>query len=309
MINFNRLLIGFFALFIVQVNSAFAANKNVGTSGASFLRIGSGPRPTAMGEAFVAIADDINTVHHNPAGLALIEESQMTAMHTQWFQNLNYDFGAFAVPTGIGTFAISAATLKASDIQKRGNDESDLGTFENLDAAYALSYGRNIIDNLAAGVTLRYIKEEIDTESAQAMSGDLGLRYQMASRPLSFGFAVRHFGPEIKFIDESDPQPLTFDVGAAHRFFSDKLVLATDLRKPRDNDVQYGFGAEYIQPIGKDFSTALRAGYSSETTGPDGAHGISLGAGVGIKQLELNFAWVPFGDLGNTFRYGALFRF
>ena len=55
--------------------------------------------------------------------------------------------------------------------------------------------------------------------------------------------------------------------------------------------------------------TRRAAGYKSLATDADGANGLTLGAGVGFRRLDLDFAWVPMGDLGNTFRYAALFRF
>jgi hypothetical protein len=30
---------------------------------------------------------------------------------------------------------------------------------------------------------------------------------------------------------------------------------------------------------------------------------------MGYKNVSFDFAWVPFGDLGNTFRYSLLLKF
>jgi hypothetical protein len=43
------------------------------TSGADFLLIGSGARSEGMGGAFTAVADDVNALTFNPAGLALLK--------------------------------------------------------------------------------------------------------------------------------------------------------------------------------------------------------------------------------------------
>ena len=42
------------------------------TSGADFLLMTTGARPDGMGQAFSAVADDINTLSFNPAGLGNI---------------------------------------------------------------------------------------------------------------------------------------------------------------------------------------------------------------------------------------------
>jgi len=53
--------------FQLSALSLFAAGP--GTTGATFLKLGVGSRPVAMGEAFVAVADDINALFWNPSGL------------------------------------------------------------------------------------------------------------------------------------------------------------------------------------------------------------------------------------------------
>ena len=288
---------------------AAAGNSKVGTSGAQFLKIGAGARPTAMGEAYTAISDDVNAVYFNPAGLAQLKSCEITAMHTEWFQNIGYDFGAFAMPTSVGTFGLSAATLSTDQIQRRGLDESDQGTFTDQDAAYALSYGHPLGETLSFGATARFIRSQIDSASANAWGGDVGLLKRIADSPYSLGVAARHFGSEVKFHNEGDPQPFTVDGGAAGRFVHNHLVVGLTLSLPRDNNLQLGGGVEWAERNPDGFRYAARAGYRSMSNAANGASGVSLGAGIGFKRLDLDFAWVPMGDLGNTFRYAIDFRF
>jgi hypothetical protein len=285
-----------------------ASDAKVGTSGAQFLKIGAGARPTAMGEAFTAIADDVNAAYFNPAGLGQLERAELTAMQTQWFQGLDYNFGAFALPTSAGTFGVSAATLEAEDLERRGADESSLGSFSNLDSAYALSYGGKFGETMFAGATARMIRLEIADASASAWAGDLGLLKRLGDR-YSLGLAARNFGQEIKFDEEGDPLPFVVDAGAAGRFVDGRLLAGLTLSMPRDNDLQYAAGVEWAERNPEGFRYAARAGFRSMATDADGASGITVGAGIGYRKLDVDFAWVPMGDLGNTFRYAVLFRF
>ncbi|MCB4755424.1 MAG: PorV/PorQ family protein [Elusimicrobia bacterium] len=301
----------YYLAFVIGLGSvlcAQAANDKVGTSGAQFLKIGAGARPTAMGEAFVGIADDVNAVYYNPAGLASVSQPEITAMHMEWFQGMNYDFGAFAYPTDMGAFAFSAATLRTDNLEKRGTDESLQGSFDAMDAAYTLSYSRTFGPLTSLGLTGRYIEQKIDIYSARTWSGDVGLLQRLGSRPIKVGVAVKHLGESVKFRSESDPLPLTLDVGVGANLFRERMKLGFDVKKARDNDSQVGTGLEWMQPAGENLRFALRGGYNSATTDPD-ATGMSLGAGVGYKQFDIDFAWVPFGDLGNTFRYAFHARF
>lgn len=293
---------------LLCAGTSFSANSNVGTSGAQFLKIGAGARPTAMGDAFVGVADDVNAIYFNPAGLGFQTQSQMTAMRTEWFEGLNYDYGAFSLPLKSGSLGFSVSTLKAEDLEKRSADESLQGSFETLDAAYTFSYGHKMGESWSLGATARYLKQEIDATSAGAWGGDVGIFKKLSGRPVTVGLAIRHMGQEIKFVNESDPQPMTIDAGLGMKMLSNKLIVGLNFQKPRDNDVQFGTGLEYTQPLRKDFRCAVRTGYSSAKT-DSGGSGLSIGGGVGYKLLDLDLAWVPYGDLGNTIRTGISFRF
>lgn len=60
-----------FTLFLLTLTVVLSANSYAQVSSAAvlFLRIAAGARAAAMGEAFVAVADDATTTHWNPAGL------------------------------------------------------------------------------------------------------------------------------------------------------------------------------------------------------------------------------------------------
>lgn len=301
----------FFIIGLIAAASsiALAIDKKAGTSGAQFLKIGAGARSTAMGDAFVAVADDVNSVVFNPAGLATISKPELTAMHTEYFQDINYDFGAFAYPTDMGAFAVSAATLKVEDLEKRALDESRQGSFEAMDAAYGLSFARNFGPLTSLGITSRYIKQEIDNVSAGTLSGDIGILRRLGHRPIKVALAVRHLGGDIKFRNEADPQPLTIDGGTSISLMRERLLLGLNIKKTRDDGLRFGLGTEYHLTMNQDFNVTVRGGYNSTRTNTEGASGLSAGAGLGFRQFAFDFAWVPFGDLGNTFRYSLHIKF
>ena len=65
-----------------------------------FLSIGTGARAKAMGNSFVAIADDATAGYWNPAGLLRVKSDlQLSLMHAEYFAGIaKYDFGAVAFP-------------------------------------------------------------------------------------------------------------------------------------------------------------------------------------------------------------------
>lgn len=297
-----------FLAMALAFSPVFASNKKVGTSGAQFLKIGGGARPTAMGNSFVAVADDVNAIYYNPAGISNLPRAEFVAMHTEWIAGTNYDYGAFSYPLNNGAIAVSAATLKVDEIQRRNADESRDGDFEAMDSAYTLSYGHNLSPLTSVGITGRYIRQSIDATSAATWDGDVGIIKRFSERPISLGLTVKHFGAPLEFKNESDPLPLTVDAGFSAALLQQRLLFTADGRWRRDNDPGYGAGLEYRRPIGTKSRFALRTGWDSTVTDAE-ASGLTMGGGLGLGRLNLDFAWIPFGDLGNTFRYAAHVKF
>lgn len=290
--------------------SLFASNKNVGTTGGQFLKIGAGARPVGMGEAFTGLADDVNAIAWNPAGLGRLSSPQFTAMHSQWFQEADYEFVAAAYPFAWGTLGLGMSSLSVDNIEKRLADtDAPDGVFDSRDAAYTLSYGLALGDDWAVGANAGYVRQQLDGQSAGAVSADVGGLWRTPHDPLTVGLAVRHIGSELKFVDEGDPLPLVTTLGLGYKLLEDRLSLGVDVRLPRDNDVQFGGGAEFSQPVVGDLTGSLRAGYNTAGTDPDGLTGLSAGLGLSWRQWGFDVAWVPYGDLGQTFRYALVVKF
>ena len=66
------------ALFIITAAApsahAISIHDGAGTTGAAFLKIEGGSRPVGMGGAFAGLANDVNTIFWNPAGLTAVHD-------------------------------------------------------------------------------------------------------------------------------------------------------------------------------------------------------------------------------------------
>src|SRR5512142_3359573 len=65
--------------------------SGTGTTAATFLKIGLGPRAVALGESYAGVADDVSAVYWNPAGLAELDGPEFTAMHTFWLESMYFE--------------------------------------------------------------------------------------------------------------------------------------------------------------------------------------------------------------------------
>src|SRR5689334_13804699 len=89
----------------LMATTASYGGADGGTTGANILNIGVGARAIGMGEAFTAVSDDVSSLYWNPAGLALLNQSQGAFMYNQSLKDLAYSNAAVATPLengGIG---------------------------------------------------------------------------------------------------------------------------------------------------------------------------------------------------------------
>jgi hypothetical protein len=151
-----------------------------------------------------------------------------------------------------------------------------------------------------AGVTGKYIRSRI-SETASSGALDIGASWKIQDK-YSFSAALQNIGGEQRFRSESDTLPINLKLGYSVIYWQ-ALLLAADINFPRDNDPSLGAGVEYKKRLGTQTWFAGRGGYNSRNAADiDGLSSVSFGAGLGWKAYSVDFAWVPFGDLGHTYR-------
>lgn len=286
-----------------------------GTSEA-FLKIGVGARPIGMGNAFTAVANDINAIAWNPAGLSQLAKRELGAMHAELFADTRYDFIGYAHPLilgkegfNYGTLGFGFQYLTQGKIESRDANRQVTGGFSGSDLALNLAFSRALSPATRLGVNLKYLSSSIEAESAQSFALDLGGMYRFGSTGLQLGMAAQNLGPGVKFINETNPLPLTFAVGTGYQFRSGFLLAMDVKNRPHDNKTFVSFGTEYaVLPV-----VSLRAGYLSALAGGVSASGAAtgrfgevsgIGAGFGLKlfSYNLDYAFTPFGELGSVHR-------
>ncbi len=274
------------------------------TSGADFLKIDSGARSEAMGEAFTGVADDVDALTFNPAGLALLDKPQVAYLRMLYLADIAYNFGGVAlpVPDGQDTWGFGAGVI-------------NLGTapFDStLGLAPAVSAGNNAILASAAlriksvvafGVTGKLIMENLGGYNAQAFGGDVGVLLTPIDR-LGIGLAVLDVGQQVKFISVGDPLPTTVRLGVSYKVLDiphHSVLLSVD------NGYQLG-SQSYIGGAGAEYwfdkTLALRAGY----TGDAYQQHLTAGLGVNVDMAEFDYAYAPIATLGDTHRFSITLR-
>lgn len=305
---------------------AASRSKNAGTSGAEFLKLGADARGGAMGLAMTAASDDASSVHWNPAGLSQVAEVQISGTFSQMYQDVQYGFLALAAPikspvaprrreyrpSGSGTVAAALLYLNAGPLQERDNTGALTGgRLTPQDFAAMAGWGATLTEDLDLGVSMKYIQSRIQA-TAQTAAGDAGARYRMtlADWPYVFALSAHNLGGKLRFRRQQDPLPSSVRIGQSLRP-ARFLLLACDVVFPRDNGVYPALGAEATLPLGEDTRFDIRGGYSGRTSSGDldGTTGLTFGFGMRFSGTGFDYAWLPYGVLGQTHRFTFNYRF
>lgn len=286
-----------------------------GTGGATplnFLFLDADARPVALGGAYAAIASDANSMLYNPAGLAFLDSHQANLMHAEHFQDVTQEYVAVAINEPWSRFKNSGVgfmlnTVGYGDINRTtlSNPRGDgLGSFGIRDWAIAAGFGtRTRLEWLGVGAAVKYLREDIDTFSAQAVALDLGLKTELQEPlgvPLAFGLALQNLGSKLKYQSRNEDLPLNLKAGLAYRLLRSG-TLALDVNQPREGSPTVHVGAEYVA----NKAVAIRLGYNGRN---EAGAGITVGGGLILQHFGFDYAFVPFGDLGSAHRISLSYR-
>lgn len=290
----------------------YAASGKTGTTTATFLKIESGVRPVGMGGAYVAIADDINAVYWNPAGLIQLGSKEFSVVHTAWLEKINHESLAFATPAGNKfAYGLNVAYFGTTDIDRRTALGTNDGKAKVADYYESVSLAGKVMDSISLGVTLKGLQMMLDNDRGSGYALDAGALQKLPLN-MTLGVMVQNLGPKMKAVDTSEKLPTNLKAGLAWKAVQNKLVLAGDIDMPNDREMKLHAGAEYR--FNKIF--ILRAGYEDV-----GSLGNSSGmtAGISINEdmldeilnvnMQFDYAWLYFGDLGSTHRIGISVKF
>jgi len=271
---------------------------------ATFLKIGTGARPVSMGEAFCAVANDVNAIYWNPAGLSQIKGQEFLLVHNQWLEDIKHTYISFAQNISPNrTLGGNITYLRIDDLM--GRDEVGVLTenFHAYDLALGLAYGEKLSPHLLIGVVLKYIYQLNENVSGSGIAADLGWLYKTKIKNLDMGLCLQNIGTKIKFIETKEELPLNIKLGIAYKL-PHIFTLAIDGNKPKDGDICINTGIEIIMLK----IMAIRVGYKSQTKLDSESHW-SYGAGFKINNYHINYAFIPYGLLGDTHRLALLLKF
>ena len=290
---------------------ALAGVENVGTTSAAFVKLGSGSRPAALGDAFVGAADDASGIAYNPAGMSQMLAGEFEMTHTEWFRGLRYEDLNTVFSLGDGgmigaTFNfLSVPSITRTEQVANTSDPSqnfrEVGNFTPFDLQFAVAYSRPLYRNVLGGLNLKVLTQSIDDRSTLGLAMDLGGLYSTPIKNLNIGLAVQNIGTPIKLKREAFDLPLLMRVGAAYKALDEKMLVLVEGDLPSDVAPVLALGFEY------NFSDRFypRVGYRYNSI----FNPWTVGLGAKFYPVGLDLSIVPFGELGLTYRATLSYSF
>jgi len=328
----------FLLLFILVFGASAALAQKVATTSMQFLKVMPCARATALGDAYSSWASGAEAVFWNPAGVAFIQNQEITTTYINWIFDAQqgafayarpfFDIGALGLQIqyiDYGTF--EEAVLYRPDIKEITNPGLTGREFHPFSYVVGLTYAKTLTERFSTGITFKFAHESLFSESTvralnpnngieqdvntygNAYLFDFGIRYNTGFRTIQVAAAVQNFGPEIEYALEKNSAPLLFRVGVAADLAGpnslllenedNRLGVAFDLFQPNDFDIQAHTGIEYEYA----HTVALRMGYKYNYD----SEGFTAGAGfyqtIGNVKYSVDYSYGAIGNyLGSAHR-------
>jgi len=266
-------------------------------AGGSYIDLEMGPRPQAMGGAFVAIADDVNSSYWNPAGIVQLNTPVVGFMHSNPFsvEGLSLDYLAFVHPTA---FSFLNGGVGISYQRSSANLEEEESTNQMATSIYTLSFGAKLLERVFYGFNFKSINIETNVgDSTAGEAFDFGLLYKFNER-YSAGLMMRNLSG--KLTNETIASEKR--VGIAGRFWDNRFILALDASSKQEAEQQqeawqlhYGAEFQFTEHV------AVRLGYDKDNF--TGGVGIQFDFGGLMRGASLDYSYAANQELEHTHRF------
>ncbi len=191
---------------------------NVISTAVPFMSIAPDARSSAMGDIGVSTSPDVYSMHWNPAKYAFIENDFSVGLaYSPWLRSLVNDMNIayLAASKRVSPKSTVAATLRyftLGDINYRGKDNEDEGTYSPNEWAIDVAYSRKLGKYISGSVAGRLIYSDITqgvgdyNKAAISVAADIAVYYtrdvywfNSVDANFSWGAAITNIGSKMNY--------------------------------------------------------------------------------------------------------------
>ena len=266
------------------------------------------PVSSGMGDTGVALQSHFVTGSViNPSSTVGVYRTVATLAVSNITGNIQYDYAGVAFLSSIGIFGASIMYVdyKTGDyLDNLGQKISNLGNSYDISAQlnYSLPLKRYLptfIDYGGIGVSLKFIRSSLADYLSESIALDAGGLFAVPTiKYLSFGFALKNFGTDQKYVKEKFclPRTLVFGLGFNFEDFYN-IKVALDFNSVEDSDNFTSIGLSFNPVYFLAFRFGIKCGGNSIF------NNTRMGVGLQFQGLNFDYAFIPTSDLNATHQF------
>ena len=275
------------------------------------LSISVGARAMGMGKAYVAVAEEGDSIFTNPAGLGEIDSFRFTSTAAKIMEDVNYTVLGGVYPLGeksalgIGYAAASVGGIDIRDAHGTYVEKSDYGN-----SVILASYGRKLTEKISLGANLKYYFQEgssIKDGNGSCLNLDIGY-LQKGLGWFSLGAVGKNIltTGKIRYQNgEEEELPLTIKVGVRMHImgeeFESALLSPIKVVGVADADLSLKGSKPTAAHLGLELSPypnlTLRTGIDQDPRSGTMQNNMTAGVSLRFAGLGFHYAYHPYGEI------------
>ncbi len=276
------------------------------TMGAEFLLMEVPAAPSALA-AGTAAGGGSEALTWNPAGILEQPDLSLAFTHYSSLADTAYEQLEVLYPAWLGgNWAARFFFAQTYNFMELNEWGEEVGTIDNYNMLLHLAHARSLGSGFEIGLGLKYFRSILAGFSSQGGAMDIGLRMQTGWQPLALGLAIQNIGLMEPFDRAAEELIPVIRAGVALKlapWIGPEIKIYADISRSlaEEKPAIAAGGLEYkIQDM-----VFLRGGYRLERELGVG----SLGAGFRVSGIGLDYAYQPYGGLGDTHRFTFSYLF
>ncbi len=313
---------------LVALVAAPVLGQSRGETGFDLVRLDPSTRAAALAGAGSLPGDDPTALFYNPALLTSEMDGALALGYTNHVADVSAGAAVYArdlrVFGGLSA-GVGVRFLSYGDFERRtGDEDAATDTYGAGETALSLSASREILPQFRAGATLHALFASIDDAGASALAADLGVTYTVPTQALTLGASVHHLGATLSSLGATtDRLPFDVRITAAKRLRYLPLTVSVsgvDLHAFEGPEADSSFVTRALDHVAAGgelrlgSALSLRVGYNGRrgddlrSGGRFDLAGTSLGAGLSLRRVTVDYAYTNWGAFGGFHQFGVRTR-
>jgi hypothetical protein len=288
-----------FILSFLHLNFYCLFSQNVGISSMQMFNISPGAKLSSLGGSGCAKFGEQESLWLNPANSVGVKEKSFAITYSEMFAGIKYNYISFRYPYK-NFYGIDIMYLYSEPISKTDILGNVYGEYNFSSILLSITTSKKI-KNVSTGFNLKFAQESVEKFSSTAIGVlDIGFNYNFLNKECFFiGICFQNiFG--LSFNTTVSPVLRTGISYVRKNVGYGSLNVLNDFVYPLDGYITNIFSVEY------EFRNTIffRCGYNYKFNSKIDykLKGLNFGFGVQLKKCELNFCYIPYGDLGDVYK-------